>query len=457
MRILDATTFGQYREFVAFSMLATNLAAFSINTNLLYFVSRDASRTQSYVSHTVLLTLITSLFVCALLFAFGSVIRSNTSFDFLYPMLLYVLFLTNFTFLESYWIATKKPENVFYFVTLRTAVRLAAVIIAAYQTKSVETILTVLILVEIIRVAAVLVISKIVGLLSFRVDLGVLATQWRFIGPLGVAGSLGHLNQYVGQIAISTQLGVAALAIFAVASYKVPVLKIFRGAVGDAIFPDMVHQASTSAGDRLKLWKRGNVGYSFLIIPVFVLLFWYADILVPFAFTDQYVQAVPLFRIMLLIMPVQCIELSSPLRAVNRTGQLLTGNAILLMANLFCIIMFFLFFEEFAIFGPAVGLVVGDVVQHIFLGWRVIRIYDIRVSQLLKWKSQGKILFSTALGATVLAIGEYVPIGEMQRVLVFSLLFALAYFYILRRFKLEEVETILTKLVRRIRGSRSSG
>lgn len=455
VRILAPETFGQYREFIAYAMIVSSLAAFSITANLLYFIPRHPKHTPQYVGHTSWLTFAMSILACGVLWVFGDQIRSNTSFDFLLPLSAYVFLYSNVTYLEPYWIATKQPKFVFYFSTIRTAVRLSAVLLTAYQTRSVEAILNALILVELTRVVIVLSISKRLGLLTLRANAGRLRQQLEFIIPAGIASSLHKLHVYVGQIVISTQLGVLALALYAIASYKVPVIRIIRSAVNDAIFPDMVRQAASNQRDRLRLWKRGNIAYSFLIVPIFFVLFWYADVLVPFVFTDEYADAVPIFRVLLLVMPIEAIELNSPLRAANKTRHLVGGNLLLVVTNLLCIAIFFAYFREVAILGPAVGVVVGYVVQHIYMGWRILQVYDVSFSNLLKWRGQAAIYTSTAIGGLALYGGEFLPLAEYVRLPVFCSIYFVIYFAVLRLFKLEEVETIFAtfrqQLVRRIR------
>jgi O-antigen/teichoic acid export membrane protein len=457
VRILEPASFGQYREFIAYSMIVTSLAAFAITTNLLYFIPRHPENTKHYVSHTNLLKFGASILACVALWMLGDQIRANTSFDFLLPLIVYVFLFANVTYLEAYWIATKQPKYVFYSSTLRTIVRLGAVIGTAWLTRSVEAILIALICVELLRVAIVLLISLRIRVLSFIVDRKLLGQQLGFIVPLGLASSLHHLHQYVGQIVISTQLGVLALAVYAIASYKVPIVRIVRSAVADAIFPDMVRQAASEQRDKLRLWKRGNIAYSSVIIPVFLLLFWYADVLIPLAFTDKYADAVPIFRILSLIIPLNSIELASPLRAANRTTDLLVGNLLMFGSNLVCIFVFFRYFKEIAIMGPAVGMVFGYSIERIYMLWRIIRFFDVRVGDLLKWRSQAAIWFCTALGGLLLFAGEFVPVHEVLRVLIFAALYGIAYFSMLRHFKLEEVETLVTKLRRKFRRSIHAG
>jgi len=450
VRLLDPTVFGQYREFVAWSMITTIIAGFSITSNLLYFVPRHPENTVKYVSHTNWLTLLMSLLTCAILWSFREQIHASASFELVLPLAAYVLLFINVSFLDAYWIATRQPKYVFYYTTLRTVVRLLAVVGAAWVTRSLEAIIVALLTAEALRVLVVLLITRAIGLLSFRLDRHTLADQLRFVLPIGLGSSLVHLHQWIGQLAVSTQLGVVALATYAVASYNVPITKIARGAVGDAIFPDMVRQAAANAADGLKLWKRANIGYACLILPTFALLFWYADVLIPLVFTEQYAGAVPIFRVLLLVLPIETLELNAPLRAIKRTGDMLAGNVLLLGTNLACIAAFFTWLPELAIFGPAVGIVAGYFVQLVFLAWRVCRWYGVGFPEVIKWRSHAALWTCTVGSGLVLAAGEYVPLPDVARMLLFGAGYAAVYLWALRLFRLEEVEILFGKLRRRL-------
>jgi O-antigen/teichoic acid export membrane protein len=268
--------------------------------------------------------------------------------------------------------------------------------------------------------------------------------------PAGLASSIQRLHEYIGQVFISVHLGIIALAIYSVASYKVPIVRIVRSAVGDAIFPDMVRQVESGQRDRLQLWKRGNIAYSFIILPAFFLLFWYADVLIPLAFTAEYSEAIPIFRVLLLIMPLEAIELNSPLRAINRTKDLMIGKILMLVANVIGIILFFRLAPDLAIIGPAIAMVFSYTIERIYMAQRIMQIYQISLGDMLKWRSLAAICFCTAASGALLVAGEFAPLHTLIRMCLFSALYAIAYYFLLREFKLEEVETIVGKLKLRI-------
>ena len=148
---------------------------------------------------------------------------------------------------------------------------------------------------------------------------------------------------------------------------------------------------------------------------------------------------------------IQCFEFSSPLRAINRNRILLVGNIIMLGVNIAIIFAFFRFLPPYAIYGPAIAIVLAYVVQMVFFGLSIMQAYAISAGNFLKWRSLAIIFLSTALSCLPLVIGEQVDIPDFLRLPVFSLIFAISYFLLIRRARLEEVETLIQALGRRMR------
>jgi O-antigen/teichoic acid export membrane protein len=451
VRILDPTSFGQYREFMVYAMLITGIAAFN-KSNLLYFIPRDPAHTREYVSHTTLMTFVTSVAACLLLYLFHNILQENTSLNFVLPLIIYVFLFLNLDFLETYWIAKGQPDYVMYFSITRTVVRLSTVVGTAFVTKSVIAMIYALCAIEALRILVSALIMARAGILKLSSSKPLLEQQLAFVLPLGISGTLNYASQYVGQIAISAHIGVIALGIYTIANFQVPILNIVRGAIGDSIFPRMVREAVDQTREGLRLWKRANVAYTFLIIPYFAIVTWYADVLIPWIFTDKYIDAVPLFRVLALFLLTQCFEFSSPLRAIRRTRDLLAGTTLMLITNIAFILFFFRYLPDHAIFGPAAGIVAGNVVQTLYYGWRITGFYNVPISQLLKWKSLLIIVLCTVFACIPLLIGDYLTINDFIRLPLFSLLFVAVYYVAIRHFHLEEVETVIEAVSGRLRG-----
>ena len=62
VRIFDVKTYGQYREFILYAMIFSTFLAFSINSNLLYFIPKNPNKEKITITHTALFMLTISSF-----------------------------------------------------------------------------------------------------------------------------------------------------------------------------------------------------------------------------------------------------------------------------------------------------------------------------------------------------------------------------------------------------------
>ena len=67
VRVLDVASYGQYQEFMIYAALLTTLCTFSLDSSLLYFLSRFPERERQIVSQTSAITLVLSIFTIGLL------------------------------------------------------------------------------------------------------------------------------------------------------------------------------------------------------------------------------------------------------------------------------------------------------------------------------------------------------------------------------------------------------
>ena len=220
-------------------------------------------------------------------------------------------------------------------------------------------------------------------LFTGKINIALVKEQLVYILPLGFAGLILQFNNNISNIIISANLGAAALAIYAVGSQNIPILNIVRQSVNNVIFPEMAQKSSKNPIDGLNLWNRSNVLYFFLMAPLFVIMFYYADLIINTLFTTRYSQAIPLFRIYLILLIRKCFEMGSPLRAMNKNKYFVFGNILSLIIN---IVSLYVLYNLLGFFGPAMAYVLTEISLAVFLAFKILSTYDIGISKLFRWK-----------------------------------------------------------------------
>lgn len=428
VRILDVGGFGQYQEFVIYAMLLVALCTFGVDSSLTYFLPRYPERERKIVSQTTVVNLVTSTVCLLALFLAKPLVLKIASYDFVAPLIAYVFFFVNFNWLEYYWIGKRQPRKVLWYSALRMIVRVTVVLVAAYLTHDVLTIVWSMAAVELIRV---LLVS--VYLVRERIFIGGIrrmevVEQLRFAVPIGASAFVQQFGRNLGKLVISSTLGPAGLAYFAIGSYLQPIVRVTRSGIEDSIYPELV-RAHGDPGGPLRLWQRVNVLYCVLFFPAFVLLVHYAEVIITTLFTANYLPAVPVFQVFALFLIRRCFNTDVLLRTTGRTGFMLWGAMGALALN---VTLIMLLSRYFGLIAPAIAFITAEIALEVYFGLRARRLMKLTVAELVDWSSILRIAASCFLALPILIAfnmlrGPGLPLVAVASMLYFATVLLLAY------------------------------
>jgi O-antigen/teichoic acid export membrane protein len=269
--------------------------------------------------------------------------------------------------------------------------------------------------------------------------------QIRLVAPLGAGSVLYKLNDF-GKVVVANQMGAVPLAVYTTAAYQVPLVNIVQGALADVIFPDMVRRSKRDPAQGLLLWKRAQVLIFAVICPGWAIMTYWAEPIVRTLFTDAYVAAVPFFQVFLLLMLRQCFQFSTPLRSIEDNRSFAHANLVSLLINAAFI---FALMPRFGLWGPTLGLVVGQTWSSFYLGTRVLKRYQLPLSELCQWSKLGLAMLASLVGIAALHVSQlYLPrsaVGMLSGLVAFALVYTIAARLILR----EEYGYVLRALRRK--------
>lgn len=440
VRILDMTAYGQYREFLLYAYLCINLIGWQIQRNLLYFIPRYPERERQAVTHTALALFVVTAIGCAAVFFGRDLILAGVSFDFAVPLIVFIFCYLNLDIFESYWLAKKRSDYVLYFSVGYSAARIGTAVVAAWQSGSVVVVMWSLVAVEASKLLLMLAFVTRSRLLTRDTSRALLWEQLRFFAPLGLAAAILFINRQVGALFVSFRFGVEALAVYMIGSVNLPIVNIIRSAITDVVFPEMAERGRRDAHEGLHIWKRANVLCLFLTFPLFVLLLYYSRLVVETLFTADYAGAVPVFRVFLVFLLRQSVELGSPLRAANANRHFAVGNLISAALNLALLLAVI---EPLGLVGAAAAFVASDLVLSYYIGNRTLAVYDIRLRELFFWRRIGVAALLGVACAPVLLLGNLVEVHPVLRACLFGAAYLGLYVVVANRCRLEEVNMFL--------------
>jgi O-antigen/teichoic acid export membrane protein len=445
VRLLEISEYGRYRQFMATAMFITSLAGFALSANLNYLIARSPERQAVDITNTCLLMLAVSV-VSALVVVVARQWIVPPEIESSWALLaMYVFMFLNLEVLVSYWLAHRQSVQVMGYTLAITVWRIATLVVATIWLRDVELIFVTIVSAEALKNLWIYVWLRRHGLLVFRWDAGAMREQVRLVAPLGAGSVLYKLNDF-GKVVVANQLGPVPLAIYTTAAYQVPLVNIVQGALADVIFPDMVKRSKRDPALGLLLWKRAQVLIFAAICPAWVLLTYWAEPIVRLLFTDAYVAAVPYFQVFLLLMVRQCFQFSTPLRSVEDNASFAHANLIALVINAGLVITLM---PKFGLWGPTLGLVIGQTWTSIYLGKRVLTRYGLPLSELCQWGKLGLALAASLAAIAALHASQlylpHTPAGMLAGLALFAVVYALAARIILR----EEYGYVMRAIVRR--------
>lgn len=441
VRLLTVEAFGNYREFLLYVSLLSTIAAFGVNSSLMYFVPRHPEQRQRFVNQALCITLASSASVIAVAVALDLLLDGALIGEYLLPTVLYVALFVNFDFWEHLWLSQKRIGAVFGYTTGRLIARLTVVITAAALTRDVHVIVWSLVGLETVR----LLISALVWARHRQRNPPPAQDSWaeqlRFCMPVGAASALVTLNASIGGWFIAKMLGPVGLAHYAIGTYVQPIITVLRNSLSDVLLPEMA--AQPAGGDSLSLWRRMTIAAAIMLIAAAVVLASFAHTLVVTLFSEEYLQAVPVFQIYLLVLIREVMDFAVPLRAINNTRPLLRSNFLGIVVNAGLLLVLL---GTMGVVGAAVAYVVSRSLEGLYLGRQTMRAYSLSLRKLALWTELGKVAAAAAIASLTLNEAFWTERFALFGVVLGSACFFAVYGALLIVFRVQEVVALLRRL-----------
>ncbi len=435
VRILEGSQYGQYQEFMIYAMLLTGLCSFAVDSSLTYFLPRFPERERRLVSQASMITLAISLMCVIVLWIAKPLILKHVSYDFVAPLAAYVFCFVNLNWAEYYWIAKRRMQIVLFYTGMRLLIRVCVLLLVAYVTRDLATILWSLVAVEATRLLLTLGYFAARGVLVFDMRLAEIMEQLQFAGPIGAAALTQNAGRSIGRLFVASTLGPSALAYYATGSYLQPVVRVMRKGIEDAVYPDLVRKHSEPGG-ALRLWQRVNVLNFAMFAPAFVILVFFAKEIVTTLFTHKYVAAVPVFQVFAFFLVRRCFNTDVLLRTTGRSGFMLWGavGAVVINVGLIALLA-----PTLGLVGPAIAFMTAEVILELYFVSKANRAFGLRIRDLADWRNITRIAIGCIAGAPVLLAAKALPGAEILRIAIGSALYFGLSLYVAHRLGVSDV------------------
>lgn len=454
VRFLTVEEFGQYREFLLYSTFLISIGVFGIQTSLLYFIPRRPARTVQYARQALILIGANSTLVVLAALVLNALLGGAVLGEYAWPVAAYVLLFVNLDVWEYLWLSEKRTKAVFAYTSGRLLARMMVVICVAWVTGDVRTIITALVLLEGLRFAGSWIAWRRFSRAKESTDAPVpmgeedsWREQLRYCMPVGASLLLVVGNRSVGGLFVAKLLGPVALAHYAIGTYVQPIVTVLRNSISDVLLPEMVGRKTPQDADRLNLWRRATIVTAILLVPTGIVLARYAEQIVVTLFSGEYLPAVLLFQVYLLVLLRECFDFSVPLRALGTTQPIVHSNLIALLLNLGLMLVLM---PRVGLIGAVVAFVISRFVEGIYLGWRMQRLYELSIGQLANWGDLLKVGAAATVASSVLGTPWWTEALGVAGIIVAGIMFAVVFALMLWLLRLPEAVVLIRRMWRPI-------
>jgi O-antigen/teichoic acid export membrane protein len=228
-------------------------------------------------------------------------------------------------------------------------------------------------IVHVARVAVLVLYLRRARLLSFRaLSWEPLARQWNYAIPFWGGHIVELLALAAPQYYVSKWYDTGTYAVFAVGSMSIPFVNVIYTTIVSIVVVELTRLARVGARDQIRdTLGTGIRLVAIVCLPLFVLLELIAGEVIVLLYTHRFVDAVPVFRVALLVLPLIATQLEYVPRAYGDTRFLFFMCAV---RGVVCLGLLTVLPSTFGLWGAPLAFVLALVASHVVLLVRVSRL-----------------------------------------------------------------------------------
>jgi O-antigen/teichoic acid export membrane protein len=396
VRLMDPGEFGQYRLFWLIANTLLLLVPLGIGRSLLFFLPRSTPKEQGAIVSQSLFYFTAVSLPIAVCFAMAPGWLPVKITSLTEPPLVLGAFIFVWLVSSLLNVLPNADRNIRWqagAIIITAVVRTLIVLAVAWKTQDLQAVFVALLAFSSLQCVLLgyYVLTRHGANLSWPRMSGLLR-QFSYSFPFGLSGILARARRQIEQWIVVALYASSSLAVFSIAVSFNELLSLLRSSVGNIVLPKMSERhASGDLKRALELNNRGNLSICFLIYPFIVFLWAYADPLIRFVYTAEYVEAVPILRIYAVNMFFTSVELATVLLIYEQGRFVATVSAGVLV---FAALLSYGGALAFGLPGVAIGGLIGTMATRYLNFHRAAKMLGVRFSELQDWGTLRRMLFA---------------------------------------------------------------
>jgi O-antigen/teichoic acid export membrane protein len=427
-RLLSPDQFGTYKQFFLIASTLQLTGQLGLTQSLLYFMPRGGKERGAYISQTFLsLSALGVVFGIALWFAtplIGRWLGDGTLASLRVPLVLYGGLMLAAASLESAIVSEGRMARAALAYVLTDGVRALALVLGA-KYGGPAGLFWAAAGTSAARVAALFFIVASKTVPFAWPHLGLFKKQLAYALPFAGYSYLYVGQRYFSQYAVSSSFDAATFALFAVASFHMPVVDIVFTPVSDVMIVQ-VGQAQ-HRGNARAMWAAWNDAVQKLaaiLFPAAACAWLFGSTVLPLLFTHKYQGSVPLFLLATVEIPLWILPLDALLRAAGDTRFLFAFNGARIAVTAALVLGGIHFF---GLPGAIGGGIASEALARVFMMARGRRFLGVTWTHMVDWGGLGRTTAAAAVACAPAYAVRMVGLHGVVGVLVAGVVYGATY------------------------------
>ncbi|PYN38553.1 MAG: hypothetical protein DMD98_03720 [Candidatus Rokuibacteriota bacterium] len=401
-RHLAQVEFGVYKQAFLLQSTFIMLLDLGLPASLYYFLQQDGEARRQYVSQSLPMLALAGIVggVAVVVGApwWGEAFYENR-LGALTPQLAVFLGSTLLsTVLEVIFIARQRAGQAAIVYCVSDLAMAALVLGTVLADGGVAGILEAVTFVQGARIIALVLYARRAGLLSVsRPSWESLQRQWNYAIPFWAGHIVELFAVAAPQYYVSGRYDTQTYAVFAVGSTSVPFVDVLYNTIVSIVVVQVTRLARVGAQDQIRDTLGNGIRLmAVACLPLFVLLELVAGDVIVLLYTQRFADAVPVFRVSLLALPLLATQLEYVPRAYGDTRFLFLMCAI---RGVVCVGCLTVLPQTFGLPGAPLAFILALVASHLVLLVRVSRLTGLRYVEVWPLGMLGRILAASLASA----------------------------------------------------------
>ncbi|PHS17567.1 MAG: hypothetical protein COA86_09780 [Kangiella sp.] len=397
--------YGSYIQVMLIANTVIYLAIFGIPSSVYYFLPRSKEK-KRMMKNTISLLFVVSILVSICLYFSMDIISdkmNNPSLaDYAWLIAAFILFQIPIKLYEPFMVST---QNVMRFVAINGSFNLGFLLVILIPVLLGWELQQVLISLLYFFVAQLIAVYIMIFYTYSQLqddpngEEYEVAKQLSYSLPIGFSGAISQLGVAVDKVIVSGYYDPEELAVYTRGAMEIPMLNVISNSLGNILMPRFVEEYRLGNIDAVvKLWHSSIKMMAMFIYPALVFFLLTADHLIPFLFTDAYIDSVIIFQVYTLGLLTRITSYDAIVRAVGKTKILFKMAMLAVFLNITFTVALI---ELIGIVGaPLATVIVGTALRFGYL-LIITKILEINMFSVFPWVSLAKLLLSSAVAALV--------------------------------------------------------